>query len=304
MPHVPARRRWRPVANRHVSTAAGVAGGEASEGSELTALSPGSVALVRSALAPVLSEARVSAAMTSQAIHGHALLVLQQEGLWSRVRGLDRYEGWIHGGYLGPSGHDAAGDAAALRQDSHPAALPLLGEHVRLSLGGVAGEGGLPLRAVVRDAGVTAVSLLDERERETRFPNTRSAVARTAETLFAGVSYLWGGVTTWGADCSGFVQAIYALHGLALPRDAWQQAAEGEAVSGGLARAEPGDLCFFSDRDDRRITHVGCMVDACLMSHVALGRGGFALDRVDGAGDDYARQLASRLLMVRRPTLP
>jgi cell wall-associated NlpC family hydrolase len=82
-------------------------------------------------------------------------------------------------------------------------------------------------------------------------------VVRTARRYFESTSYQWGGLTPWGADCSGMVQAVYALHGAALPRDAWQQAGAGRDAGGDLAAHAPGDLLFFSDRDDGRVTHVG-----------------------------------------------
>ena len=42
----------------------------------------------------------------------------------------------------------------------------------------------------------------------------------------------------------------------------------------------PGDLLFFSDRDDRRITHVGISLGDESMVHLALGRGGYAVERL------------------------
>src|SRR5437899_3011111 len=72
---------------------------------------------------------------------------------------------------------------------------------------------------------------------------------------------LGGGCTPQGLDCSGFVQLVYRLHGMGLPRDADQQALAGAPVAiEGDARAElaPGDALFFGAAEEReRIVHVG-----------------------------------------------
>ena len=102
-------------------------------------------------------------------------------------------------------------------------------------------------------------------------------------------------MSPWGADCSGFVQTTFALHGVALPRDAWQQAEVGVETDGQAA----GDLIFFSEREDGRITHVGLSLGDGTMAHVALGRGGHAIDRLD-ADDPYVRALMGRRRFARR----
>ena len=89
----------------------------------------------------------------------------------------------------------------------------------------------------------------------------------------------------------GIVQTTFWLHGVTLPRDAWQQAAVGEDAGTDLARWGPADLIFFSDRDDRRITHVGIALGESRMAHVALGRGGHAVERLDGRNDSYVTTL-------------
>jgi cell wall-associated NlpC family hydrolase len=123
---------------------------------------------------------------------------------------------------------------------------------------------------------------------------TGEAIAATARA-WVGTPYVWGGVSPWGADCSGFVQTTFALHGVSLPRDAWQQGMIGDETEG----REPGELVFFSERDDGRITHVGIIVAAATMAHVALGRGGHAIDRLD-AGDPYVKKLVKCRRFARR----
>lgn len=82
-------------------------------------------------------------------------------------------------------------------------------------------------------------------------------------------------------------------------RDAWQQATQGVPVEGGLEAARPGDLLFFSDREDGRITHVAMTIAHSQAVHIALGRGGHCIERFDRP-DDYITGLAGRFKFARR----
>ncbi|MBI3927680.1 MAG: C40 family peptidase [Armatimonadetes bacterium] len=60
---------------------------------------------------------------------------------------------------------------------------------------------------------------------------------------FMGIPYVWGGESPRGADCSGYVQMVFARHGVKLPRTADVQFKVGSKVPKGKER--PGDLVFF-----------------------------------------------------------
>ena len=62
---------------------------------------------------------------------------------------------------------------------------------------------------------------------------------------FIGNPYVWGGTSlTNGADCSGFVQSVYAHFGFSLPRTSTAQRGVGRAVS--YAEAQPGDIICYN----------------------------------------------------------
>lgn len=63
---------------------------------------------------------------------------------------------------------------------------------------------------------------------------------------FIGNPYVWGGTSlTDGADCSGFVQSVFAHFGISLPRTTYDQINAGVEVS--YDQAMPGDLiCYDS----------------------------------------------------------
>jgi cell wall-associated NlpC family hydrolase len=248
-------------------------------------------AIVVAAVAPLHAEPKISSTQISQYLAGATLVILEDLRDWLFVRGADGYEGWMHQGYL-----------TRLR----PALLRQAGRPARVSLGAIVRDRAGTRRELPLGAALAPEDVVESGEVATsdelaeRFPNTPEAIARTAERYFVGASYQWGGVTPWGADCSGFVQSIYALHGVTLPRDAWQQALAGTDAGREVTKLAPADLLFFSDRPDRHVTHVGLALGDGRMAHVALGRGGFAVERLDDGRDPFVRSLLERFLFAKR----
>ena len=71
---------------------------------------------------------------------------------------------------------------------------------------------------------------------------------------FIGNPYVWGGTSlTEGADCSGFVQSVYAHFGINLPRTSYDMRSAGYEVS--YDEAQPGDLILYDG-------HVGLYMGA------------------------------------------
>ncbi len=241
-------------------------------------------AVVRSPIAPLFEEPRVSSVQISQLLAGHHVELLEERDGWWCVQGADRYEGWMHRGYL----HT---DASNVR--------------TRLSLGCVVMRDGvrraLPLGAyLAHDDHLVSGETIDVADQARHFPRDAAAITRTARRYFEGASYLWGGVTPWGADCSGLVQTTFALHGVQLPRDAWQQASAGAPGDADPFAALEGDLLFFSDRDDGHVTHVAISLGEGAIVHQALGRGGFGIERLDDSADPYVAGLVERFVGARR----
>ena len=68
-----------------------------------------------------------------------------------------------------------------------------------------------------------------------------SSILATARSGI-GTPYVYGGTSPSGWDCSGFVQWVYAQHGISLPRGAGDQAAAGTVIP--RSEARPGDLVY------------------------------------------------------------
>jgi cell wall-associated NlpC family hydrolase len=91
---------------------------------------------------------------------------------------------------------------------------------------------------------------------------TRSALR------FLGVPYVFGGTTASGFDCSGFVQHVFAMLGIGLPRTADAQYDVGRPAVGG---PRPGDLVFFDTYGG--VSHVGIYLGHGKFVHASSSRG-------------------------------
>ncbi|MDO8501276.1 MAG: NlpC/P60 family protein [Gemmatimonadaceae bacterium] len=245
----------------------------------------------RTPIAPVQREPRAPASQETQILYGHCAEVRGTEGRYLRVRGADGYEGWLHEGFCEPAdgpgtdqwGWDTEGEIS-------------MGCSMRDSQGVTID---LPLGGIVKNGWCVAGRALDLTRRREIFPAEADAIVASATGLFQGTYYQWGGITPWGADCSGMVQTVFALHGIRLLRDASQQATQGVHVEGGLERIQPADLLFFSDREDGHITHVALSIVPHRIVHLALGRGGHCLESFDRP-DEYVRTLLANFRFARR----
>lgn len=86
---------------------------------------------------------------------------------------------------------------------------------------------------------------------------------------YIGNPYVAGGTSlTNGADCSGFVMAVYNNFGISLPRSSYAQSTVGRGVS--YSEAQPGDVIYYGG-------HVGIYIGNGQIVHASTERTGIKI---------------------------
>jgi cell wall-associated NlpC family hydrolase len=106
------------------------------------------------------------------------------------------------------------------------------------------------------------------------------SISSTALSL-RGAPYRDGGESPSGFDCSGFVQYVFAQHGVPVPRDVRRQFQVGTQVE--ATTLAPGDLVFFTTVAPGA-SHVGISVGGDQFVHAPSGSG---VVRVDNLSAGY-----------------
>ena len=240
-------------------------------------------ATVARGVADLRAEPDDGADLVDQAQYGERLTLLGARPGWSYVQGPDHYCGWIRDEHLIAADLDAARilvavPLAEIRDAPDPSGrcVDTLPVGSPVAVRGAPRRGWLPVR--VRDgvAWIAAADTAAESDLPSRPPSADDLLA-TART-FLGAPYLWGGTTSAGIDCSGLVQQVYRLNGVALDRDADQQSLEGRPVD----LPAPGDLLFFGAE---RVTHVAIAAGGRSFIHAPMRGGAVEVGSLDSRGD-------------------
>jgi cell wall-associated NlpC family hydrolase len=205
----------------------------------------------------------------TQALYGELVTVLQVQGGWAKVAVRDQpdpqdprgYPGWVPRSQL-RAGYDPTGPGMPVRAKRAVVTLNS-GRSIAVSYGTWLpverasdethwlvrtphGYGTVPKSAFAGPVHLSGAEVVREAER------------------FLGLRYLWGGLSSWGFDCSGLVWDVFRAYGKTIPRDADPQFRHGTPVAQTALR--PGDLVFYGTQ--RYVHHVaiyagnGMMVEA------------------------------------------
>lgn len=106
-----------------------------------------------------------------------------------------------------------------------------------------------------------------------------SSIAATAKQYVGKLPYVWGGTSLkTGADCSGFVQSIYKLHKISIPRTSTSQAAGGRSIK--RSQLQKGDLVFYKN-GKQSISHVAIYIGNSQIVHEANSKSGCKISHID-----------------------
>ncbi|RNA69844.1 C40 family peptidase [Alteribacter keqinensis] len=110
-----------------------------------------------------------------------------------------------------------------------------------------------------------------EKERDIPAP-LGEALVKNGE-MFLELPYLWGGMSGFGFDCSGFTYTVHRHFGITIPRDASDQEKAGEPVA--REDLKPGDCIYFAkDEGKGFVYHVGFYYGDGQMLHApSAGKG-------------------------------
>ncbi len=229
-----------------------------------------SYGIVKISVANMRRDPKYQAELVSQTLLGTVVRILKEDGFFYYVQNWDKYLGWLSKSSL------AAVDSLTAREWQNSAHVVSTANYgiVRAQAGTSddfivdlvpgarikllnRGYGSYKVETPDGRKGFVQKDLVVEAKELQNVRVTRERIISTSKK-FLGVPYLWGGTSVKGFDCSGFVQTVFRLNNVQLPRDASQIVREGEEISFGenFGNLYPGDLLFFGSNPER-ITHCG-----------------------------------------------
>jgi len=209
-------------------------------------------------VAPVRAENSDRAEIVTEILYGESADILEVNKNWTKIKmHYDGYEGWMDTKQIKPVTEEyLANRKVTMITEDFSSVMTLEGKTL-LSMGS--------------EVEFPAVA-------SRRSHDLRESIALTAKE-FLNIPYLWGGKSFFAVDCSGFVQLVFKIHNIRMPRDTYQQAEVGEALSF-VEESQPGDLAFF-ENSEGKIIHVGIMLDNQRIIHAS---GKVRIDTLDSSG--------------------
>ncbi len=203
-----------------------------------------------------------SSSLVSQTSYAEQVDVLKQQSDWSYIKTSDQYEGWVPTSAYVERSTIYETTTKTTRLAAHIYRDMTTKRNFLMTV-----PFGTPLTEVDKtDVRWTQIKLPDESLAYIQKGDITPicSVKQKADLVafskqFLNLPFTWGGRSSFGYDCSGFVQMLYAQIGIQLERDARLQISNGQLEEICLDQLEPGDLIFFGSSEGV-IYHVGMYV--------------------------------------------
>lgn len=241
---------------------------------------------------PLRSTPSEKAEMVSQLLFGETYSVLDHKNNWMLIQmHYDSYEGWIDKKQHTPAPENAVNMLIKKHMSVSIDPISLLKLHESKALPITFGSNLL----VADGDSIKTADNFQGNKNDINLPQPEKIGHFAMQ--FLNVSYLWGGRTFFGIDCSGFTQIVFKAAGIRLYRDASQQAAQGHTIDF-VEEAQAGDLAFF-DNEEGRIIHTGILLGNGKIIHAS---GHVRLDDIDHQGIFNAdiQQYTHKLRLLKR----
>ena len=222
-----------------------------------------SAGIVTGSVVNVRSKPDLSAEILTKLEKGTKVDIYERSGDWYRISiGEDRY-GWVNNEYI------------SVRNDSVSRSLTTDVEAPVLAPAEVNDE------AAGEATGTTDESAAAVESEQAG--DVRQEIVAYAKK-FLGVKYVYGGSTSRGFDCSGFVGYVFKHFSIDLERASRDMGGRGTAVK--KADLQPGDLVFFDTNGNLNgINHVGIYIGGNKFIHASSGNGRKVT--INSLGDDF-----------------
>lgn len=252
-----------------------------------------------------------SSEMVSQAIMGTPVRVLKMEDGWILVQTPDRYISWTNQSAVQLMSSSEMNDWRNADRMIYTQSAGTVYEDSKQTVVMSDLVAGAIVTKKSGDQKITEVSLPDGRLGYVSnlnwmsFKQMKDTISLIDDKLiiagkrFLGFPYLWGGTSSKGMDCSGFVKTVYFLNGVVLERDASQQIKHGKEidVTTGFTNLQKGDLLYFGSKQPYRVTHTGMYIGDSEFIHSS---GYVHINSLDKNRANFNSDLVSKLLGARR----
>ncbi len=231
---------------------------------------PGTLYVVVKPVANMYRDGSSNTDVVSQAIYGGNVTLVEFKKHWVKIKTADSYTGWMQLGDLRRlAGQPYATQGAAVRVaelsanvyrepdvTAHAPVVTIPWESRLEVIPGKVGDSDRWIRVRLPDGSEAYEQSGDVSTDFT--PLTIEEMIAVARR-FLGVTYTWGGTSSFGFDCSGFMQMLERQRGVVMPRDADLQAAWTGVSEVERKDLQPGDLLFFGG-SATHITHTGMYI--------------------------------------------